>query len=165
MSEYTVRTEALANASSNLKSISDRISEIASETGTVLRNTRRTGAEAITRLAKDTIMVGSVRLCSEEMKTLATLLETVAELYHTSERYVIEKDFKAAQEYMKGFSDDGFADLGQFDMTEVYLDGRNDEQLLASFHQKTRYNIRVAIKKGVEVKLCGPEALHDFHHI
>lgn len=126
MSEYTVRTEALANASSNLKSISQRISEIASETGTVLRNTRRTGAEAITRLAKDTIMVGSVRLCSEEMKTLATLLETVAELYHTSERYVIEKDFKAAQEYAKGFSDDGFADFSQFDMTEIYLEGRND---------------------------------------
>lgn len=47
----------------------------------------------------------------------------------------------------------------------LYLEGRNEEEILASFQQKTRYNIRVAIKKGVEVKLCGPEALHDFHHI
>ena len=41
----------------------------------------------------------------------------------------------------------------------------NEEEILASFQQKTRYNIRVAIKKGVEVKLCGEEALHDFHQI
>ena len=37
----------------------------------------------------------------------------------------------------------------------LYLNGRNAEELLASFQQKTRYNIRVAQKKGVEVRLCG----------
>lgn len=45
------------------------------------------------------------------------------------------------------------------------LEGRTDEELLAFFQQKTRYNIRLAIKKGVTVKLCGPEALPDFHRI
>ncbi|MBQ7035590.1 MAG: peptidoglycan bridge formation glycyltransferase FemA/FemB family protein [Clostridia bacterium] len=47
----------------------------------------------------------------------------------------------------------------------LYLNGRNEEEMLASFHQKWRYNIRVAIKKGVEVKICGEEALPDFHRI
>lgn len=47
----------------------------------------------------------------------------------------------------------------------LYLEGRNEEEILASFQQKTRYNIRVAIKKGVEVRLCGEEALPDFHRI
>lgn len=47
----------------------------------------------------------------------------------------------------------------------LYLDGRNEEELLASFQQKTRYNIRVAIKKGVEIRRCGPEALPEFHRI
>ncbi len=47
----------------------------------------------------------------------------------------------------------------------LYLNGRSEEELLASFQQKTRYNIRVAVKKGVEVRQCGEEALHDFHRI
>ncbi len=47
----------------------------------------------------------------------------------------------------------------------LYLEGRNEEEMLAFFQQKTRYNIRLAVKKGVEVKLCGEEALPDFHRI
>ncbi len=47
----------------------------------------------------------------------------------------------------------------------LYLEGRSAEELLAAFQQKTRYNIRVAVKKGVEVRLAGQEALPDFHRI
>ncbi len=43
--------------------------------------------------------------------------------------------------------------------------GKTQDEILASFHQKTRYNIRVAIKKGVEVKLCGKEMVPDFARI
>lgn len=47
----------------------------------------------------------------------------------------------------------------------LYLEGRNDEELLASFHQKTRYNIRVAIKKGVTVKIADKSEVKAFHKI
>ena len=36
---------------------------------------------------------------------------------------------------------------------------------MASFHQKWRYNIRLAVKKGVEVRVCGKEMVPDFARI
>ena len=44
----------------------------------------------------------------------------------------------------------------------LYLSGRTEDELLASFHQKTRYNIRLAIKKGVKVEICGKEMVPEF---
>lgn len=45
------------------------------------------------------------------------------------------------------------------------LKGKTEEQVLEGFHQKTRYNIKVATKKGVEVKEGSKEDLKDFHRI
>lgn len=40
--------------------------------------------------------------------------------------------------------------------------GKTGEELLASFSSKTRYNIRLAARKGVEVRLANEEGLDDF---
>ena len=39
---------------------------------------------------------------------------------------------------------------------------KTEEDLLAAFHQKTRYNLRLSSRKGVTVRLCGEELLPDF---
>lgn len=45
------------------------------------------------------------------------------------------------------------------------IKGKTEEEMMASFHSKHRYNIRLADKKGVEVKLGSRKDLKDFHKI
>ena len=45
------------------------------------------------------------------------------------------------------------------------VEGKTEEEMLASFAQKHRYNIRLAVKKGVQVRVCGQEMVHDFTQI
>lgn len=45
------------------------------------------------------------------------------------------------------------------------VEGRTKDEVLASFESKTRYNVRVAERKGVEVKIMGKEAVADFSRI
>lgn len=47
----------------------------------------------------------------------------------------------------------------------LYLNGRSEEEVMASFHQKWRYNIRLAVRKGVEVRLCDKEMVPEFTRI
>lgn len=44
----------------------------------------------------------------------------------------------------------------------LFIEGKTEEQVLMGFSQKTRYNIRVAVKHGVECRVCGKESLDDF---
>jgi len=43
--------------------------------------------------------------------------------------------------------------------------GMTEDEVLASISQKTRYNIRLAMKKGVETKICGKEMVPEFSRI
>ena len=40
--------------------------------------------------------------------------------------------------------------------------GKTEEEVMAGFHQKWRYNIRLAQRKGVEVRICGKEMVPAF---
>ena len=42
---------------------------------------------------------------------------------------------------------------------------KTEEETMASFQSKVRYNIRLAQRKGVQVRLCGKEMLGVFHEI
>ena len=45
------------------------------------------------------------------------------------------------------------------------LKGKAEDEIFAAFHQKTRYNIRLATKKGVTIKEGTKDDLKDFHKI
>jgi len=47
------------------------------------------------------------------------------------------------------------------------LDLRNktEEELLMSFHHKVRYNIRLAVRKGVEIRIGTKEDIPEFHRV
>lgn len=45
------------------------------------------------------------------------------------------------------------------------IKGKTEDEVFAAFHQKTRYNIRLAGKKGVVIKEGTREDLKDFHNI
>ena len=47
----------------------------------------------------------------------------------------------------------------------IDMAGRGEDELMASFQQKTRYNIRLAMRKGVTVRVCGKEMVPDFARI
>lgn len=45
------------------------------------------------------------------------------------------------------------------------IKGKTQDEIFAAFHQKTRYNIRLATKKGVTIKEGTKDDLKDFHRI
>ncbi len=45
------------------------------------------------------------------------------------------------------------------------LRGKTEDEIFEAFHSKTRYNVRLATKKGVEVREGKKEDLKDFHRI
>ena len=110
-------------------------------------------------------------------QTLAELLNYAREYAKKNNAYVLkidpdvaasEKEFTQAMHELGFKSKHGGKNFEGIQPNFVFrlgIKGKTEDELLASFHQKTRYNIRLAVKKGVTVKKCGKEALDAFSEI
>ena len=87
---------------------------------------------------------------------------------------LVDPDVKSEEaEYVKVLEDAGFKGKNgkNFEGTQprfvfrLDVKGKTIDELMAEFHSKTRYNIRVAIKNGVEVKIVGKEMAKTFYEI
>ncbi len=112
-----------------------------------------------------------------DQQVLADLKAGVDQLTKTYNAHLFKMDPDVAaddQEFLRLMDEMGFARFYGPDGFEtiqarfnyrLYLNGRTEAELMAGFTQKTRYNIRVARKHGVEVRPAGPEYLDDFMKI
>ena len=73
--------------------------------------------------------------------------------------------FAQTRGFSHSYGPDGFEGIQARFNYRIYIDGRTEEELFANLTQKTRYNVRVAQKKGVEIKVVGKEYLDDFMRI
>lgn len=113
----------------------------------------------------------------DDRETFGELVEAAKQLAKQEKAYVIKLDPDVPSsntDFAKMLEDFGFRCLHNgknFEAIQpryvfrLYLNGRSEEEMLASFHQKWRYNIRLATKKGVEVRICGKEMVPEFTRI
>ncbi|MEA4964383.1 MAG: peptidoglycan bridge formation glycyltransferase FemA/FemB family protein [Oscillospiraceae bacterium] len=67
-----------------------------------------------------------------------------------------------------GFRTKAEGNLDQIQPKYVFrlpLAGRSEEEIFAAFHQKVRYNIRLSARRGVTVRVCGPEMVDAFSRL
>jgi len=125
---------------------------------------------------KQTLMYGCRGpVCDlDDRETFGQLLEGARALAKEYKSYVIKLDpdvnssNTAFAEMMRRFgfrSKEGgkyFEAIQPRYVFRLDVEGKTEEEVEAGFHQKWRYNIRVAQKKGVEVKICGQEMIPAF---
>ena len=94
---------------------------------------------------------------------------------HRAHIYKMDPDVPASDEeflsiakelgFTRQTGGDGFETIQARCNYRLYFEGRDEEAMLANLTQKTRYNVRVAQKHGVEIKVVGEEYLDDFMRI
>lgn len=92
-------------------------------------------------------------------KHRAHLFKMDPEIRADDERFL---SMAAAMGFRRFYGETGFETIQARFNYRLYLEGRSEEELLANLTQKTRYNVRVAMKKGVEIRVCGAEHLDEF---
>ena len=123
-----------------------------------------------------TLMYGNrAPVCDlDDRETLYDLLDGAKALAKEYKSYAIkiDPDVPSSNEtFTKFLTDYGFkiksggANFEAIQPKYVFrlnVEGKTEEEIQAGFHQKWRYNIRVAQKKGVEVRICGKEMVPAF---
>ena len=67
--------------------------------------------------------------------------------------------------YQRHFGSKNFEGVQPNYVFRLNVRGKTEEELLQAFHSKTRYNLRLSVRKGVEVRVCGKEMLDTFSSI
>ena len=110
----------------------------------------------------------------EDRQTIVELVEAAKELGKARGAYVLKLDpdvpsenraFLALWQSLGARFPDRGRDFGAVQPRYVFrLDtaGKSREELMAAFHPKWRYNIRLAQRRGVEVRCCGVEMVPAF---
>lgn len=110
----------------------------------------------------------------DDQETIAQLLEGARFLAHEYHSYAIrlDPDVPASQvrfgALLEAFGFRRKAEGRNFETIQpryvfrLDVEGRSEEEVFAGFHSKWRYNIRLAQRKGVEVRVCGAEMVPAF---
>lgn len=113
----------------------------------------------------------------DDYDTIRELVEGAKQIARENHAYVFKidpdvpssntdfSDFLHSLGFVSREGGKGFEALQPRYVFRLELRGRTEEELLASFHQKTRYNIRLAMRKGVEVRVCGKEMIPAFSEL
>ena len=113
----------------------------------------------------------------DDRETLAQLLDGARALAKQYHAYVIKLDPDvpssntdfAAMLHSFGFqSKEGGKNFEAIQPRYVFrlnVEGKTEDELMAGFHQKWRYNIRLAQRKGVTVRICGKEMIPAFSEL
>lgn len=112
-----------------------------------------------------------------DINTLKEILEGAKDLAKQFRSYVLKLDpdvtFDETQ-FMDNMTNLGFIlapkapnfeNIQPQYVMRLPIAGMTEDEVMASFKSKTRYNIRVAKRKNVQVRICGKEAVADFHKI
>jgi len=91
---------------------------------------------------------------------------------HRTHLYKMDPDISVSDEQFRetatdmGFKqflgDGGFETIQARFNYRLYIDDRDEDAVFKNLTQKTRYNVRVAIKNGVTIQVKGRDALDDF---
>lgn len=110
-----------------------------------------------------------------DRETLADLMTGVDQLAKTHKAYLFRMDpyvLASDETYIGMAREMGFAftpGLGDFKTIQtrnnymLNIEGKTADEVLAGFHQKWRYNIRVAVKHGVECRVCDKSQIDAFY--
>ncbi len=106
--------------------------------------------------------------------TLADLMQGAKQLATQHKSYALKldpeifmSDDTAVQNlkalgFKHSYGPDGFEGIQARFNYRLYLEGRDEEQLLMNLNQSCRRKVRIAMKNEVEIKVAGPEHLDEF---